>query len=201
LAVRLISVDYHGLHFEDPMANPSGISPRPIASRDRHQFSLRYIFLFITLLCVYFGWQASRSRIQLRMLADQVVDNILVEKHWEGLETDSQFQPIVSSLAAELSADAPYRFGFLRGNGSFKDGATADSFEQKFARDVSGVTRGNGKSSPETAERGWLGLGPFRYYRAIRARKSCVRCHRVVDNNPTLAVGGLIAIVKVELDK
>lgn len=165
-----------------------------------YQFSLRSLLLIVTLLCVYFGWQVSQARLRQRTLADQLVDQILVQEHFHAIEANPQINTLVTSLTSDLTSDTPYTFGFLLADGTFKDGTTADEFEQQFVRDVSGSPPGKGNNTADTVERRLFGAGPFRYYRAVRAKKSCLVCHRGLGSSPALAAGDLMAVVKIQLD-
>ena len=163
------------------------------------RYSLRSLFILVTLLSIYFAWRLVHARERQRAIANQLVDTALISMHWQSLETNKKFQTIIASLQADLASNAASKLGFLLPNGTFKDGKKADEFEMQFLRDVTAVPVGQRGGAAETAERSFR-MGSYRYYRAIRAEKSCVVCHRMISKDPALVEGDLLAVVRIELE-
>lgn len=152
------------------------------------QYSLRTIFVLTTVLCVWLAWRIRENR---RAACDRLIDHALVNVHWLALEENAEIRTAVSDISEAMAPDLHLRYRFLRVDGTFRDGSLADTYETDLLATFL-AAKDNGKK--QTAERR-VG-GRHVYYRAIRAKASCTKCHHRPNGNPSVE-GDILAIVKV----
>jgi hypothetical protein len=179
----------------------------------RPRFSLRTLFILVTIICVALAWNLFERRERQRLLCSQLVDKVLVSKHWAADQKSGGYAAFVSQFASELGSQSEYISSFLHLNGTLDDGKPIDDFEKQILAKWSSVPSTAVPLTSETAESSSLLHGSFVYYQAIRAKQSiCISCHSNMLQNmaaatgqPTLGtplkVGDLIGIVKIELAK
>jgi hypothetical protein len=155
------------------------------------RYSLRTLFVVVTVLCVWFAWENRRNRLAVY---EDLVDYALVKVHWVAWESDPQGKELIGEMARTLQTRSRLGYRFLRPDGSFSDGSSGDQYEKSLLAQFA-----NTKSAPhyprETADRR-VG-GRYIYYEAIRAKASCTNCHSNATGGSS-APGDLVAIIKVE---
>jgi hypothetical protein len=152
------------------------------------RYSLRTLFVVVTVLCTWFAWENRRERLALYQ---NVIDYALVKVHWVASETDPQKKELIGEMSRTLQTRSRLKYQFLRPNGSFADGSSGDQYEKSLLARFSDTKT----DARQTADRR---VGGRRiYYQAIRAKPSCTNCHSNTTGGPS-APGDLVAIIKVE---
>jgi hypothetical protein len=168
-------------------------------------FGLKTLLAIVSLVCValaLFARDAQHARDQRRLVSQALVDSILVQHHWNGLEANQNWSP--SRLSRDLTAGKKYRWSFFLPNSGNSSSQPKDPFGRtmvkKLPRNVPAVGAG-AMINVESADRESEDGKTCYYYQAVRAKKSCVTCHRVIGKkpDPNLAVGDILAVVRVEL--
>ena len=173
---------------------------RYLLIRRLSRFTTRTLFLVVTLVCVGLAWHSLKTRQRQRAICDGFVDSVLLKHHWEIMETDPQLSKFQRLLLNDLTAHPSYEYAFLRPQGVFNNGASPDAFEKKLLAKFTSATGGSATRRREYAERGTLHNSSYVYYRAVRAKKICLACHRdVLGPAPLMKQGDLMAVVKVNL--
>ncbi len=152
------------------------------------RYSLRTLFVVVTLLCVWFAWENQRERTAVYA---NVIDYALVKVHWLASETDPVKKEVIGELSRTLQTRSRLRYQFLRPDGSFADGSSGDQFEKSLLARFSDMKT----NARQTANRR-VG-GRYIYYQAIRAEASCTNCHSNATGGSS-APGDLVAIIKVD---
>jgi hypothetical protein len=175
------------------------------------RFSVRTLLIVVTLICTWLGWDVYSRRAHNRQFCDQELDRVLVATHWKATEDTKETKQLAEYWSDELSSRSNCKTAFLMPDGKFTDGAAADSYEQ----DLLKTWLGTGSPAPgahsEHVERDtWFG-NSFVYYKAIRAKQSCIQCHSMMSARaaastgmpvpPPLKVDDLMAIGRVQLAK
>jgi len=119
-----------------------------------------------------------------------LVDQVMLIKHWEGLENQEGFFPVVQDLTEKLSKQK-YKWRFITPNSTTPEKQPQDPFETELLEKFL-------KAQPETArvadvpgERLAPGGEDYQYYQPIRAQKSCVRvCHVVPAGGAGIDLSG-----------
>ncbi|MDB4516782.1 DUF3365 domain-containing protein [Crocinitomicaceae bacterium] len=159
------------------------------------QFSLRAFFVLVSLACVWLAWTAREIRKDRIVAYENIVDHALVDLHWVAWETDPQNKALISEISDSLGRGSRLRCRFLRPNGLFTDGESADEYEKLLLSQMAAAPTKR-LASEEGIER-WIN-GRYVYYRTVLVRKNCLKCHEP----GTPAIGKrpnrLMAIVKVE---
>jgi len=217
----------------------SDLSGESVAGGDRRQGRNRFswptcvaLVLLLILLAARF-WQLygriyALQREQKRTTARLLVDQVLISKHWKNLEaipldensglpTDkplsAAFLNVVEDLTDKLSRQE-YDFSFIRPQ---EPDAVRDEFEWKVLRRFANAKPeepGDAKT-PEFAERLLPEKNHYQYYEPIRARESCLLCHRAPTGESGIgpdgdrqlpfgkvkaeAPGDLLAIIKITI--
>jgi signal transduction histidine kinase len=176
------------------------------------------LFLLIT---ASFWWYGSQTETmvyrQNRNTGRLLVDQALYVKHWESLETNDKFLPLVQDLTKRLSKQE-YKYQFIRPNTSDGTRAPRDEFEWAVLdRYKKSPAEQPGNLDPEQfPERLVNDNNEYQYYQPIYAEKSCLLCHNVtsggldligsglslggsVTSGAPIAEGDLIAIAKVTI--
>jgi hypothetical protein len=167
----------------------------------RPRFSLKMLLLTVTLVCVGLAaWKIYGERQRQRQLCDQLVDKVLLTKHWVA-SADTQLHAITAAMANELTSQAGYVSSVLRPDGTFDNGKAADKFEKQILSEWSSTAGSDAPTIPETAEPASLLNRSFVFYKAIRAQQRlCIDCHGQISN-ARFEMGDLIGIMKIELTK
>jgi signal transduction histidine kinase len=138
-----------------------------------------------------------------------LVDTILTVKHWEKLETNEEFKPVLQDLSANLQSHK-YEYSFIHPSELETNRPPLDSFEREF------LDRARRSTPPETHTIGAAKVDKtdddkqviaegrpvndgrvYQYYEAIYASRSCIHCHRSIKGPDNLAEGDLMAVAKV----
>jgi hypothetical protein len=164
------------------------------------RFSIGTLFLLITLLCLALGWHSARTRDRERLMCDQLVDNLLLSRHWQMWETNPAQKSLVTSMTVEFRTQARFESAFLRPHAKDKQDNAADSYEQQLLARWSNSSLSGAELKLETAQRESFLGGQFTYYKAIRAGQSCSVCH-TDDSGKSVKTGDLLAIGKIMLAK
>ena len=154
-----------------------------------------------------------------------LVDQVMLIKHWEELETTYEFLPVVQDLTDKLSKQE-YEWRFIRRPDSLPGspdelGKPRDDFERELLERFMQVKPeelaevDQPEYEPEYGERLVLGGDEYQYYQPIRAQRSCLSlCHKSLPTGPgfdptgaltlggggePLAEGDLMAVVQVTI--
>ena len=138
-----------------------------------------------------------------------LVDTILTVKHWEKLETNEQFKPVLQVLSANLQS-LKYEYSFIHPRELETNHPPLDEFEREFVEEAR-------RTEPPAAPAVDLAKGPnedeerqvksnhrlvndgrvYEYYQAIYASRTCIDCHRSYKGPDNLTEGDLMAVAKV----
>lgn len=160
---------------------------------------------------------------QYRTIGRLLVEQVLLLRHWEELETAKGFRIVITELSNNLSKQE-HTSRFIVPDSTEKKSQPEDDFEKQLLRRFS-KTGPDEAGAAEFAQRKLTDGGQYQYYQAIRAEKSCLTvCHRPLragldpppdpppagldlgaggvdpapaDGGRTLKVGDLMAIVRV----
>jgi signal transduction histidine kinase len=126
-----------------------------------------------------------------------LVDQAMLIKHWEELETSEQFLPVLQDLTAKLSKQE-YQWRFIRRpNSRIQDpkgeGQPRDKFEvellERFLKYRPGET--DDPKNYAWDERSVAGGDEYQYYQAVRAQRSCLSfCHSSMPGGPGFDLSG-----------
>jgi two-component system, NarL family, sensor histidine kinase BarA len=144
------------------------------------------------------GLVTNQNRTKGRLL----VDTILTLTHWEKLETNPEFKPVVQELSSNLQLHQ-YTWSFIRpGSNVDSAGHAEDKFErdlvQQFQR-AAGPVATEQETNVQFGERTINDGNEYQYYEAVYASKACIDCHRVVTGPQDLAEGDFMAAAKVQI--
>ncbi len=162
----------------------------------------RFLFggCLLLLITASFWWYGSQTEKlvyeQNRTTGRLLVDQVMLIKHWEELETKEQaekpeqwtqgqrnmtFLQVLQDLTEKLSKQE-YDWHFIRPGSTDGTGMPQDEFERKEVLDRFLETDPNqprDPDSPEFAERILTERNEYQYYQPIRAEQSCLLvCHR-----------------------
>ncbi len=166
--------------------------------RFRPRFSLKTILLTVTFVCIGLaGWKIYGDRQRQRQLCNQLVDNVLLSKHWIAHES-ALLSPFIAVWANESISQSGYVSSVLHRDGTFDGSKAADKFEKQILSEWLSVPGSAAPAMPETAESASLLNRSFVFYKAIRAEKTCIQCHSTIQRSKT-GIGDLIGIVKIEV--
>jgi signal transduction histidine kinase len=177
------------------------------------------LFLLITGSFWWYGSQTEKMVIKQTLERDRVlVDTIMMIRHWEALEQNPEYKPLVQHLSANLQ-NQEYDWQFIRpaGVGS-GEGAPKrlDAFEANLLdrllhatpppleEDGPGTVDDDSMAAVEFDRRTVVvaetNEKEFQYYQGVRAKSGrCVSCHRIIDGNAELMEGDLLAVAKVSI--
>jgi hypothetical protein len=178
-----------------PTEYPAAVPPRRWSP---WRFSLRTMLIAIAITCAWLAWRYSVVAERRRLICNQFVDSSLLANHWAAMEQ----QPSSGSVAfwaTTFISQKNCRCDFLKPDGKFDNGATADDFEKRLLAEWTKPQPAVGTLASQTATRQSLN-GPFIYYKAIRADTSqCILCHGFPKSQSKLTLGDLIGVAKIEL--
>jgi hypothetical protein len=164
----------------------------------RPRFSLKMLLLIVTLVCIGLAaWKIYGERQRQRQLCDQLVDRVMLSKHWLA-SADNQVRAITAAMANELASQSGYVSSVLRPDGTFNNGKAPDKFEKQILSEWSSTAGSGAPAIPETAESASLLNRSFVFYKAIRAQRLCSECHGQLTGT-RFEIGDLIGIMKIEL--
>jgi len=183
----------------------------------------RFLFgaCLLLLITASFWWYGSQTEKmvyrQNRNTGRLLVDQVMYIKHWESLETNEKFLPLVQDLTQRLSKQE-YKWRLLKPNST--DGASAPRDEFEWAvldRYNKPQRQGQADDDPDGfRDRLVNDNDEYQYFQPVYAERSCLLCHKVISGgfdlsgtglslggNVTtgapLAEGDLMAIVKVTI--
>ncbi len=150
-----------------------------------------------------------------RITGSQLVNQILVIEHWEKLETNEQFVPLVQNLAGNLRRQE-YKSRFIRPYYTDRDQQPKTPLEERLLERFMRMEpdfNDDQMKEPVFYERLVGGGNQYEYYQPVYAEKSCVACHIafaggypvgsdvIVGGVPPapLTEGDLMAIVQVTI--
>lgn len=145
-----------------------------------------------------------------------LVDTILAQVHWEKMETNEEFKPVIRDLSKTWQVNK-FDQSFLRPDKVSLGQQQVDEFERDFLRaavlaDTHDEAKGDSPTAPEDEKKIFLtqrfvdGGRRYEYYQAIYAAHSCVGCHHNLSPGlagyygRNLADGDLLAVAKVSID-
>ena len=146
---------------------------------------------------------------QNREKARSQVDTVMLKKHFERWVTDDETEKLVKAMVdvmdtEEYISESIYPLvnhpkpDQVPKNYDYDD--KGDRYEWDLLRDFAAEEVHTTEDGQEIyQERQKPKLGEYHYYQPFYASKSCVLCHRTMDNNPNLAEGDLIAIVQIRI--
>jgi len=175
---------------------------------------LKCLLLFgiclLVLLATSFWWYGSKTEElvyrEARKTGRLLVDQIMYIRHWEALETNEKFKPLVQDLTAKLSKQE-YEWRFIRPFESEGPAAPRDQFERNLVERFV-KSEPEQPSDPDKWERAERppGGNQYVYYQPVRAEEeSCVLCHRALApggsgfSGTPLAAGDVMAVVQVSI--
>jgi hypothetical protein len=181
----------------------------------RPRFSLRTLFIVVTVIALFLWWQLYVRRDRQQLICDQFVATSLTGIHSKAMaqrNSDSvpgamNFDSLIATMTNSFNPKTPCHGSFLLPNGKFRDGTLADDYEKQILADWSKVPTAGAIPPNENRIRNPY-LGSFTYYKAIRADNNmCVTCHTVLNqvlgtstvSSPPMTLGDIIAIAKVEV--
>ena len=129
-----------------------------------------------------------------RAIGEVMVANVLLQLHWQGLETNESFKPVVQELCDSFTPDA-FTWGSIRTtvNKPKADQLPSNDFERGLLKRWESAKRPTDHSIRTTRE------GIF-YYRPIYLNEMiCVICHRGLNDNEELKEGDLQGIIRIRL--
>ena len=158
----------------------------------------RFLFggCLLLLITASFWWYGSQTETmvyrQNRNTGRLLVDQALYVKHWESLETNGKFLPLVQDLTKRLSKQE-YKYQFIRPNTSDPIRKPRDEFEWAVLdRYKKSPAEQPANLDPEQfPERLVSDNNEYQYYQPIYAEKSCLLCHNVTSGGFDLSGGGL----------
>lgn len=158
----------------------------------------RFLFgaCLLLLITASFWWYGSQTEKmvyrQNRNTGRLLVDQVMYIKHWESLETNEKFLPLVQDLTKRLSKQE-YEWRFLKPNST--DGASAPRDEFEWA-----VLDRYNKPQPQRPaaddpegfrDRLVSNNDEYQYFQPVYAEKSCLLCHNVTSGGFDLSGAGL----------
>jgi len=153
------------------------------------------VCLFI-LITASFWWYGSQTEEmvyrQNRTTGRLLVDQVMYIKHWESLETNERFLPLVQDLTKRLSKQE-YEWRFIKPNSGDGTGLPRDEFEWAVL-DRYNKRRAAPPSEEEAEEypeRLVNNNNEYQYFQPIYAEKSCLLCHNVAAGGFDLSGSGL----------
>jgi hypothetical protein len=158
------------------------------------------LLLTVTLMCIGLAaWKIYGERQRQRQLCEQLVDKVLLSKHWVANE-GKEVKVLVAAIADGLTSQSGYVSSVLHPDGTFDNGKAADKFEKQILSEWSSTAGSDAPAIPETAESASLLNRSFVFYKAIQAQRLCIDCHAQLSN-ARFEMGDLIGIMKIELTK
>ncbi len=157
------------------------------------------LFLFgvalLLLISVSFWWYGTltegvvfqQNRVKGRLLVDQ----IMYIEHWEKLETNEQFLPLVQDLAGNLRKQE-YKSRFIRPYFSDRDQQPKSTLEERLLERFMyppEEPEGGELQDPEFYERLVGGGNQYEYYQPVYAERSCVLCHNAMSGGGGITLG------------
>jgi len=168
-----------------------------------------YLLLLITASFWWYGSQMEQLLEQEnRNTGRLLVDRAMYIKHWESLETNEQFLPLVQELTEKLSKEQ-YEWNVIQPSSASEQGKPRDEFEWQVLdrfRDLEPEEIAS--DTPPFAERPLPERQQYQYYQPIYAdSSSCVVCHNAMavaraaqlGTGSELNEGDLMAVVKVTI--
>ncbi len=145
-----------------------------------------------------------QNRVKGRLLVDQ----IMYIEHWEKLETNEQFLPLVQDLAGNLRKQE-YRSRFIQPFFTDRDQQPKTPLEKRLIEQFTPSVEESGEGEteePEFYERLVAGGNQYEYYQPVYAERSCVLCHNAMSPvggdgalMAPLTEGDLMAVVQVTI--
>ncbi len=184
----------------------------------------RFLFggCLLLLITASFWWYGSQTEKlveqQNRIAARPLVYQVMYITHWEKLETNATFLPLVEELTEKLSKEE-YQAAFIRPNSTDGTGMPSDEFEWKVLDKFKQRSVAE-SDSPPFAERSLPEENKYQFYQPVYAEASClVACHQPplggsgidltgsglalggtgLSGSAPLGEGDLMAIVKVTI--
>ena len=186
------------------------------SSLERKCLFLFGVALFL-LVSASFWWVGIRTEEvvfqQNRNTGRLLVDQVMYIEHWEKLETDERFLPLVQDLAGNLRRQE-YKSRFIRPYYTDRDQQPKTPLEERLLvqfLESAAEREARAPHEPEPAgfyERLVAGGSQYEYYQPVYAEESCVLCHNALRGGmdpsgavPTapLTEGDLMAIVQVTI--
>jgi two-component system sensor histidine kinase BarA len=143
------------------------------------------------------------------------VDTLLAQVHWEKMEANEEFQPVIRELSNTWQVNK-FDHTFLRPDRVAQGEQKVDDFERAFIKEAvelnsteitnAGPTTPEGEKKIFTNQRFVDGGKRYEYFQAIYAAHSCVGCHQDLDarrqafDGRRLADGDLLAVAKISID-
>lgn len=144
-----------------------------------------------------------------------LVDTILALVHWEKMESNEEFKPVIRELSKTWQKNT-FEHTFLRPDRVAQGEHVVDDFERAFLREAvdlnsTDVTSGGTTTAEDEklifkTQRFVDGGKRYEYFQAIYAAHSCVGCHQDLDarrqafDGRRLADGDLLAVAKISID-
>ena len=119
----------------------------------------------------------------------------LIRCHFEAMQNQPELTAFVKTLATDLTMTQGFKVIFLRTDGTFSDGTSANPFEMDLLTRWSTNSTPGAQTDEDQTERGSFLSSKYTYYRAVRAIPNCATCHRQLGSQPE----EVIAVVKIEL--
>ncbi len=158
----------------------------------------RFLFgaCLLLLITASFWWYGSQTEKmvyrQNRNTGRLLVDQVMYIKHWESLETNEKFLPLVQDLTKRLSKQE-YEWRFLKPNST--DGASAPRDEFEWAvldrYNKPQTQRPNPDDPDGFRDRLVSNNDEYQYFQPVYAEKSCLLCHNVTSGGFDLSGAGL----------
>jgi signal transduction histidine kinase len=157
----------------------------------------------LVLIVVSFLWYGSKTEAlvtkQNQTKGRLLVDTVLTLHHWEKLETNPQFKPVVQELSSKLQSHQ-YTGSFIRpGSSSDSLGQKVEPFERNVVERFQRIRPVLGSDDVVSDDRTINGGADYQYFEGVYAARDCVSCHRAMTGPANLAEGDLLAVAKVRI--
>jgi len=148
-------------------------------------FCIGFLLLLLVGGVILRGFLCNVDRRLNRNTGRLLVDQAILMRHWQQLESEQGFCECVESVFADPSRQG-YASRFITAEGTGNTDPPRDEFEQAFLKELSRVQPNGSRaaSRPEFADR-VLDRNVYQYYQAVRAQKSCMfMCHSPIARGP-----------------
>lgn len=156
----------------------------------------RTALLAITLAGFVAGCEQRTDRDAVhRTTGELLVQSAILQIHWQGLETNKDFKPVVEDLISDFSNNG-HDVGILRPavNNPSEQQKPRNDFERKLLLRWTDTKQPDDSAVHKTSKEVW-------FYKPIYVdRDTCVACHRVQNGNENLVSGDLQGVIRVRVD-
>ncbi len=158
----------------------------------RPRFSIAFIFVLVTLACVGFGSRRTYLLRQNRLQACIDHSDLYLLSMHQALNPGTTTSPQLTPVPGKKTGTS-----VILPDGRYRDGKVASKSEQDLVASFGATAPNRGLDDYET--NGDLSGHSFVFYRAVRAKASCVVCHN--SGNAGIQKGDLVGVVRVAVGR